>query len=234
MLAGIESTNHPELTRPVVRAQAANAYTAGAGGVLFHTYYPDPGRYPYDDEASGRLRFMGHPDLLEKFDKTFRLGIPANAQRAPSWGLTEQLPAELQPGEPARSFTLEIADDVPAGAAIDRLWRCELRLMLQHLTYQDRIELQWNDVPIDASAWRLADWTYQLRPRPDYAINGYRLHIDLKKLGQLPQKGRNTVAIAVLEKDAQLVHPITLAEIERVVEYLPHRNALRPDENYRD
>ena len=60
----MESTNRPELSRPSVRAAAANAYAAGVHGVFFHTYYPTPQRYPYDDGAAGRLRFMGHPDLL--------------------------------------------------------------------------------------------------------------------------------------------------------------------------
>ena len=232
VLAGLESTNQPELSRPVVRAQAANAYAAGASGVFFHTYYPAPGRYPYDDEASGRLRFMGHPDLLGNLDKKFRLGLPANPQSAPAWGLADQLPAALAPGDPAHPLTLEVADDVAGRAAAGQLWRCELRLMLQHLTYRDRIELHWNGEQIPASAWRLADWTYQLRPHPDYAINGYRLHIDLKQLRRLPQRGVNTVAVEVVEKDAQLIHPVSLAEVELVVEYLPHRNALRPDETY--
>ena len=89
VLAGMESTNNPEQSRPVVTAAASNAYTAGAGGVLFHTYYPAPKRYPYDDEATGRLRFMGHPDLLGKLDKTYRLDIPFTSDSAPACGLVE-------------------------------------------------------------------------------------------------------------------------------------------------
>ena len=232
VLAGMESTNLPELSRPVVRAAAANAYAAGVHGVFFHTYYPTPRRYPYDDEAAGRLRFMGHPDLLGNMDKTYRLGIPVNANSAPSYGLEEQLPAELKRGDPAREFTLEVGDDVAGRSEVDELWRCELRVMLQHLTYEDQIRLIWNGEEISAANWRKADWTYQLRHRPDYAINGYRLHVDLKQLQRLPQTGINTVAVEVVEKDARLIHPVTLADVELVVEYLPHRNALRADEEY--
>ena len=104
--------------------------------------------------------------------------------------------------------------------------------MLQHLTYEDRIGLKWNGDEIPETAWRKADWTYQLRPRPDYAVNGYRLHIDLKQIQRLPQRGINTVEVEVVEKDAQLIHPVTLVDVELVVEYLPHRNALRDDEEY--
>ena len=232
VLAGIESTNHQELSRNVARAAAANAYAAGAAGVLFHTYYPSAKRYPYDDEATGRLRFMGHPDLLANLDKKYRLGLPFNENTAPSYGLVEQLPAPLAYGDPVHECRLEVGDDVASRAAVGELWRCELRVLLQHLTYRDRVRLLWNGEEIPEDAWRKADWTYQLRPRPDYAVNAYRLHVDLKQLDRLPQTGVNILGVEVLEKDAQLIHPVTLADIELVVEYLPHRNALRDDEEY--
>ena len=92
--------------------------------------------------------------------------------------------------------------------------------------------LWWNGAEIPVTAWRKADWTYQLRPRPDYAVNGYRLHVDLKQLDLLPRTGINSLQVEVVEKDPQLVHQITLADVELVVEYLPHRNALRQDEEF--
>ena len=234
ILAGIESANHPELSRSVVRAAAANVYTVGAQGVLFHTYYPEPKRYPYDDEATGRLRFMGYPDLLTGFDKTYRLGLPVNANTAPSYGLAEQLPAELACGVGVHECTLEVGDDIAGRAELGELWRCELRVLLQHLTYADRVRLYWNGEEIATDAWRKADWTYQLRPRPDYAVNAYRLHVDLKQLRHLPRTGVNRLGVELLEKDAQLIHSVTLADIALVVEYLPHRNALRDEEEYFD
>ena len=232
VLAGMESTNRPEQSRSVVRAAAANAYAAGVNGIFFHTYFPEPKRYPYDDEASGRLRFMGHPDLLANLDKVHRLSAPINATSAPSQGLKEQLPIELKLGESMGDVRLEVADDIRARLELGELWRCELRILLQHLTYQDQLRLTWNGQEIPATAWRKADWTYQLRPRPAYAVDGYRLHMDLKQLEQLPRTGVNTLQVEVLEKDEQLIHPITLADLELVVEYLPHRNALRDNEEY--
>ena len=71
-----------------------------------------------------------------------------------------------------------------------------------------------------------------MRPRPDYAVDAYRLHVDLKQLQRLPLVGVNRLNVEVLEKDAQLIHPVTLADIELIVEYLPHRNGLREDEEY--
>ena len=232
ILAGMSSTNSPEHSRPVVRAAAANAYAAGAHGVLFHTYYPAGRRYPYDDEATGRLRYMGHPDLLSGLDKVYRLGIPIYPDSAPAYGLQEQLPVEVRPGGPGAAVSIEVGDDVAGRAAIGELWRCELRVLLQHLTYEDVVRLWWNGVEIPGTAWRKADWTYQLRPRPDYAVNGYRLHVDLKQLDLLPRTGTNSLQVEAVEKDPQLVHQVRLADVELVVDYLPHRNALRQDEEF--
>ena len=83
VLAGMESTNNPELSRPSVRAAAANAYAAGVHGVFFHTYYPMPNRYPYDDEAAGRLRFMGHSGLAGQSRQAVPARHPHQSQVSP-------------------------------------------------------------------------------------------------------------------------------------------------------
>ena len=49
---------------------------------------------------------------------------------------------------------------------------------------------------------------------------------------RLPRTGVNEIGIKVVEKDAQLIYPITVAEVALVIEYLPHRNALRDEEEY--
>jgi hypothetical protein len=231
VLAGMES-NRPELSTETVRAAANNAYAAGARGVLFHTYYPTPKSYPYNDAAAGMLRFMGHPDLLVHKDKRYWLGIANNPKTAQQYGLTEQLPAELEPDQQGQEITLEVSDDVAEKSRLGELWRCELRVMLQHLAYNDEIKMVWNGDEISSSDYRKADWTYNLRPRPGYAVNGYRLHIDLKGIDRLPNVGANTIRVDVLKKDPQLIHNITIADVDLVVEYLPHRNALREDDDY--
>jgi len=230
VLAGMECAA-PEQTREVTIAAVANAYAAGAQGVLFHTYYPHPQRYPYDDQATGRIRFMGYPEILEQKDKSFRLSPGSERSQAIAFGLKEQLPALLTPSERGPELTLEVADDVAAKAALGELWRCELRVMLQHVMHYDKVRLVWNGMEIPYESQRRADWIYQLRPRPQHAVNGYRIHVDLKD-DWLPRAGNNTVRVDVLEKDEKLVHPITVAEIGVVVEYLPHRHALRPDERF--
>ena len=96
-----------------------------------------------------------------------------------------------------------------------------------------QIKLTWNGEEIPACrAGARPTGLISCDPRPDYAVNAYRLHVDLKQLRRLPRTGINTVGIEVVEKDAQLIHPVTLADVGLVVEYLPHRNALRADEEY--
>ena len=176
VLAGINNASNPQDTREVFAAAVANAYAAGAEGVLFHTYYPDPDRYPYDDSAMESMRFMGYPDVLAHRDKRFRIGSNPKPDTPPKYGVPWQLPLELVPGEKGKEIRLEVADDLAAKAGEGELWRCELQVMLQHLMHTDKVKLWWNGKEIPEARWRKADWTYQMRPRPK-KYRGYRLHV---------------------------------------------------------
>ena len=228
VLAGINNSANPQDTREVFAAAAANAYAAGAEGVLFHTYYPDPERYPYDDSAMESMRFMGYPDVLAHRDKRFRIGSNPKADTPPKYGVPWQLPLELVPGEKGKEIHLDVADDLAAKAGEGELWRCELQVMVQHMMHTDKVKLWWNGKELPEGKWRKADWTYQMRPRPQ-RYRGYRLHVDLRG-EDLPKMGRNTIRVDVLEKDSKLVFPIMISDVELVVEYLPGRNGLRPGE----
>ena len=48
--------------------------------------------------------------------------------------------------------------------------------------------------------------------------------------GDLPKMGTNTIRVDLLKKDAKLVMPVRVADVELVVEYLPGRNGLRAGE----
>lgn len=229
VLAGMGETH--TRTREMYYAAAVNAYHAGAQGVLFHTYYPLPNMYPYDDKTIGTIRFMGYPEILAHKDKCFRVGIAPKPNALPKYGVPWQLPAPLTPGQPSPEITLEVGDDVAAKAASGELWRCELRVMLRYLMYNDKIRLVWNGMEIPETAQRKADWTYQLRPRPSYGVEGYRIHVNLDG-DWLPKVGKNTIRIDVLTKNERLIHPITIADVELAVEYLPHRHGLRSEERW--
>ena len=69
-----------------------------------------------------------------------------------------------------------------------------------------------------------------MRPRPDY-VRGYRLHVPLTET-LLPKKGQNILSVSLNSKDPQLVLDIEITDIDVVVEYLPHKSAIRDDEVY--
>ena len=227
VLVGQDSES-PHQSHEVHYAAAVNAYAAGAKGILYHKYNPHPNKYPYSHGDLGRMRFMAYPDLLAHKDKNFRLGPSAERVKGVTFGLTEQLPATLTPGQQGPELTIEVADDVAGKAEMGELWRCELQVMLENMMHYDEVRVTWNGLEVPDEAQRWADWTYQMRPLK-IDVWGYRLHVDLTK-GMLPKVGRNTLRVDVLKKDEKLIHPISVNEVGLVVEYLPHRHGLRHDE----
>ena len=103
--------------------------------------------------------------------------------------------------------------------------------MLPNTTESDQIDIFWNGEKMPRSIQRYADWVYQLRPRPQYAVNGYRIHVNLID-GYLPNVGDNTVNVLIKKRGEKLIVPVEIAEIRVAIDYLPHRNAIRDDETY--
>ena len=213
-------------TRLTHRAATVNAYDAGVRGVMYHRYYPPPHRYPYNTEDTDRMRLAAYPDLLAHKDKTFYVGPGFDRRDAISFGLTDQLPHELTAGEQGPDITIDVSDDIAAKSEAGELWRCELRIMLHELVHHDEYRVYWNCEEVPESKIRKADWVFQMRPSA--GVRGYRLHIDLRNVS-LPIKGTNTVRVDLITKDEQLVDPVSIHDIDIVVEYLPHRNALRDE-----
>ena len=242
ILAGIEATNNTDLTPAVNYAAASNAYHVGADGVFFHTYYPMTKRHPYNNEATGRLRFMGHQDVISTKDKKYRLGIIGDIDKSSEYlnlalekshlnKMSVQLPIELQVGKKSKDIKIYVSDDVKTAQELGKLWKCELQIMLPNTTETDEIQIFWNGTLLPKSIQRSADWVYQLRPRPMYASNGYRLHFNLVS-EYLPEIGKNTVKALVVKRDETIVDPVRITEVRVAIDYLPHRNALRDDETY--
>ena len=231
VIAGLDS-HDLEQSAEVHRAAIANAYAAGARGILCHAYCPRPQLYPYTPKETDRLRYLAYPDIVAHQDKTFHVGPSKDRPQAATYGLAEPLPHELSVGSPAR-IAIEVADDICAKAAAGELWRCELRVMLLHLMQTDEVALKWNGTPIPDERIRRADWIFQMRPSArdrDYR-SGYRLHVELKEWLH-PVVGENALIVELLKKDETLVDAVSIADVDLAVEYLPHRNALRRDETY--
>jgi hypothetical protein len=219
-------------TPEVHRAATVNAYAAGARGIGFHQWYPEQtGRtYPYTPADYDRIRYAAYPDALAHKDKTFRLGTDALTRPDANLSLpgVVVLPAVLTAGAPGPRLQLEVAENIVAAATDGTLWRCELLVGLKGLAYTDTFVLRWNGKEVPAAAIRKADWTYQMRG----SVRGYRLHVDLQGAGMLPRRGVNTASVDLLTKDATLVLAVEVVDVQVVVQYLPHRNGIRDDEDF--
>ena len=227
LIAGLDSIG-PEQGPLVHSAAVANVYAAGARGILYHRYYPAPHRYPYTAGDFARLRYLAYPDIFAQRDKTFYVGPGADRPEAVTYGLGEQLPHPLAPGE-SRTVTLDVADDIAAKQKAGELWRCELQVMMQELLQEDEVRLFWNGGEIDGGEIRKADYVFQMRPGA--GTRGYRLHVDLSR-GRVPEQGTNELRVELVTKDERLVDPVSVHDVFLVVEYLRHRHALRDDEQY--
>ncbi len=228
VVVGLDSVG-PEQNAEVHRAATANAYDAGAQGILYHRYYPPPHRYPYTTQDTERLRYLAYPDIIAHKDKTFYVGPGSGRPKGITFGLEEQLPQELKAGEKGKEIHIDVADDIAAKQAAGELWRCELRVMLEEMLHSDEARLYWNGAEVPEERIRKADWVFQMRPNA--GARGYRFHVDLRS-DMLPRQGSNTVRVDLVKKDEKLIHPISIHDLDIVVEYLPHRNALRDDETY--
>ena len=229
VIAGMDAVGTDQ-TRLTHRAATVNAYDAGVRGVMYHRYYPPPhqvslqhrGHRPH--EAGGLPRSPGPQgqDVLRRArlrPPRRHLVRPHGPAPARAYG------RRARPGH----HDIDVSDDIAAKDEAGELWRCELRIMLHELVHHDEYRVCWNGEEVPESKIRKADWVFQMRPSA--GVRGYRLHIDLRNVS-LPIKGTNTVRVDLITKDEQLVDSVSIHDIDIVVEYLPHRNALRDEESY--
>ena len=223
-------------TREMGAAQAGNAYSIGAGGVFFTTYYPNG--YPYADADLANIRFMGRPELLAHKDKHYvvRQG-PNGPDATPGDHLSPHpLPVELKVGETGTEQTLYIADDLAAKQTLGEVAKCELRLRICEIGHEDTFDLWLNGVQIPRPQQEWIDWTYSVRPVPggDRVLDAYWITVDLVRWDLLPQIGDNNIRVDLTKHDPRIYPPVLLHDVELVVQYRDHRHAPRRDEWWQD
>ncbi len=221
--------------RPMQVVQATNGYSVGSDGVFFHTYYPSG--YPYTDADYGTIRGMGRPELLAHKDKHYavRQGPNGPDDSPGGYGLPNPLPVELAVGQLGVEQQLYISDDIKAKAAIGELAHCELRLRLMALTHVDSFALWFNGQEIERESQEWHDMTYSVRSVPgnERLTLFYWITVDLSRYQYLPEIGKNTVRVDLLERDPRCAVPVILRDVEILVQYRDHRHAPRRDEWWR-
>lgn len=137
------------------RAGAAKYFRDGADGIYFYNFWSFG--LPYNALGRQILSEVGDPRQLEGQDKHYALlgGGPCRvtAQADPRPPLT-QVPAQVAAGG-SRSFTLDLADEIPAALKAGTLKDVTLRVATEGRA--GRLEFALNDQPMEASLWKVRE-----------------------------------------------------------------------------
>lgn len=183
-------------TAEMCRAVAAAHYRAGAQGIfVFNNHYLQVVR----DRNYDRLPWteLGDPRVIARKDKHYL----ADQKK---WG-AGRLPLELAKVGDEAEISLDVADDLDAASRDGVLKSAALRLLVDHLTPPDRLEVTLNGQPVgDAD-------------RRHVFFNETWLEFSVGP-PQLKQ-GWNRIVTAVRARNPQVTSPLALKSVEILVDY---------------
>jgi len=211
-----------QATLAMYRGAASNHYAMGAHGFyLFNLFCRG---FPLADEDYALMRDVSDPDALAGRDKLF-WADPQNWRSD-----TDTLPVSLaEPERPAR-IGLWVGDDLAAARAHSTLRQTLLRLRVDALEPEDRLEVALNGRRLDLSAARVSEpglrgtiafnaaiptWTWE---RSVLGSNpGIWLELDLGE--ELPRRGDNRVEVRRITPATAPPHPTRLINVDLHVSY---------------
>ena len=180
----------------MIRAVAAAHIRAGAEGVfLFNNHYLQVVR----DQDYDRLPWkeIGDPDLIARKDKHYLVDQQ-------HWD-AGPLPLELAGVGDSRRVFVDVADDLDAALEEGALKEASLRLLVDHLTPLDQLEIRLNDELLTTA-----------RPNRIF-LNETWLEFDVAP--PLLRQGWNRVGAIVRGRNPQVISPLSLKSVEVVVRY---------------
>lgn len=225
-------------TREMHHAAAANAYSQGVAGIALYGFWPKA--YPYDDSDLGTIRHMGHPDLLERKDKRFRVRSTTGrvfAKDEAPLGYRRPLPVTLEVGRPGPEVPIRVADDVAAADNEGCLDSVTLTCRVTEICPTDTLRFFCNGQELPLELARVEDYTYKIGyPRLEARIGAHYWFDFLLPRGHWPKPGVNALRVDLVEREPALHRfmPVTVHDAEIWVRYRPHRNAPRRFERYPD
>jgi hypothetical protein len=224
-------------TKEMFHAAAANAYAQGVDGITLIDFWPTA--YPWSDADYGIVRHMGHPDLLTRKDKRFRVrsetGRVFNRGDAPL-GYRRPLPVQLTPGEVGPAIPIRVSDDLQT-AAEGCLESVTLTVRVTNICPEDTLRFFFNDEEISLEWARLDDYTYKLGyVRLDARIGAHYWFDFTLPESYRPRQGHNTLRVDLVGRAHALAKymPVTVHDAEITVRYRPHRNAPRQFQRFAD
>jgi len=186
-------------TPAMLRAAIANYWAKGADGLIIAPWY----RWPFREEERSILTDIGEPDVVATRDKHYFLS--PRLQDAAALGYQHPLPMAIDRAAAGveQQIPFYIADD-PNSA---RVARVRLLVKVLNLVAADRLVFKLNGQPLAGETLHRTSHRYEF----------YWFEFTL--IRNKPWLGRNILTVALESKAEGFEGPLTLDQVEVLVEY---------------
>ena len=198
-------------TPAMMRAAAANYWEREVDGL--YTWFL---RWPLGDPERRILTELGDPELVKEGDKHYVLTREsAGTERL---GYETPLPLEIASSDTGTRHGIHftVADDIEGSA--DRIRQVVLRMRVSGLVSADRLTMHLNGASLSTETC-LRSYGDAIGP-----YTGQWLEFQLESVR--PIKGSNLLEVTLDGRPDGLVSPLTVEEVEIIVEYGPYASGL--------
>ncbi len=198
-------------TPAMMRAAAANYWQRGADGMYAWFLH-----WPLGDAERSILAALGDPEMAKEGDKHYVL--TRKAESSEQVGYQTPLPVEIASSDTGtrHGIPFYIADDIQGAA--DRIRQIRLKINIRDLVSEDRLSILLNGQSLSKETC-LRDFGGAIAP---YAGQWLEFHLE----GVRPKQGGNLLEISLDRRAVGLVSPLSVDEVEIIVEYGPYPSGL--------
>ena len=199
-------------TPAMMRAAAANYWERGADGM--YAWFL---RWPLGDAERNILTGLGDPELAKEGDKHYVLARKnAGSEKM---GYDTPLPVEIASSDTGtrHGISFYIADDIEGAA--DRIRQIKLRINILDLVSADRLTILLNGDSLSGETC-MRSYGKDIAP-----YRGQWLEFHLQSVR--PKKGKNLLEVTLDGRAEGLVSPLSVDEVEIIVEYGPYASGLQ-------
>ena len=195
----------------MMRAAAANYWERGADGMC--TWFL---QWPLGDTERSILTELGDPELAKESDKHYVLARRGKTLEGIDY--KTPLPVEIASSDTGtrHGIPFYLADDIQGAG--DRIRQIRLKINIRDLVSEDRLSMLLNGQSLSNETC-LRDYGGAIAP-----YVGQWLEFQLENVR--PRQGANLLEISLDRRAGELVSPLSVDEVEIVVEYFPYPSGL--------
>lgn len=213
-------------TAPMIWAAASLAYDQGADGFGLCNGAWTPNGWPWGSDQYQTLRLLGHPELLARADKVYRVRSLKRSSGNPRglFPIDGPLLPHAVPEGKSLEVPLRIVDDLPHWQALGRVESVRLRVRLTNFEPSlNQVEVQMNGRLLPDSLRREIDLHF--RVLKNFAVNPYGYILEyLLTPAFHPKRGINRIKVALLRRDPKLNLPMEVYDVDCSIQYRTHRS----------